>query len=51
MIGPKTGATHYHVQLGLPDKGYAIKSKNWLSVDKKIMHKARLDLRYTKITT
>ena len=25
MPWPKTGATQYHAQLGLPDKGYAIK--------------------------
>ena len=25
MTWPKTGVTHYHVQLGLPDKGRAIK--------------------------
>ena len=25
MPWPQTGATHYHVQLGLPDKGRAIK--------------------------
>ena len=25
MTSPKTGATHYHVQLGLSDKGRAIK--------------------------
>ena len=25
MHWPKTGATHYHAQLGLPDKGRAIK--------------------------
>ncbi len=25
MPWPKTGATHYHAQLGLPDKGRAIK--------------------------
>ena len=25
MPWPKTGATQYHVQLGLPDKGRAIK--------------------------
>ncbi len=24
-LGPKTGAAHYHAQLGLPDKGRAIK--------------------------
>ena len=24
-LGPKTGATHYHAQLGLPDKGRVIK--------------------------
>ena len=24
-LGPKTGATNYHAQLGLPDKGRAIK--------------------------
>ena len=24
-LGPKTGTTHYHAQLGLPDKGQAIK--------------------------
>ncbi len=24
MPWPKTGATHYHAQLGLPDKGRAI---------------------------
>ncbi len=23
-LGPKTGAIHYHAQLGLPDKGRAI---------------------------
>ncbi len=26
---PQTGATHYHAQLGLPDKG--VQSKGWLS--------------------
>ncbi len=25
MPGPQTGATHYHAQLGPPDKGRAIK--------------------------
>ena len=25
MLWPKTGATQYHAQLGLPDKGRAIK--------------------------
>ena len=25
MPWPQTGATHYHAQLGLPDKGRAIK--------------------------
>ncbi len=25
MPWPKTGATQYHAQLGLPDKGHAIK--------------------------
>ena len=25
MPWPKTGASHYHAQIGLPDKGYAIK--------------------------
>ncbi len=25
MPWPQTGATHYHAQLGLPDKGLAIK--------------------------
>ncbi len=25
MPWPKTGATHYHAELGLPDKGRAIK--------------------------
>ena len=25
MPWPKTGATYYHAQLGLPDKGHAIK--------------------------
>ena len=25
MTWPKTGATHYHAQLGIPDKGRAIK--------------------------
>ena len=25
MSWPQTGATHYHVHLGLPDKGHAIK--------------------------
>ncbi len=25
MLWPKTGITHYHEQLGLPDKGSAIK--------------------------
>ena len=25
MLWPKTGATQYHVQLGLPDKGRAMK--------------------------
>ncbi len=24
-LGPKTGATNYHAQLGLPEKGRAIK--------------------------
>ena len=32
-LGPKTGATQYHAQLGLPDKGHAIKRlvvrNNW----------------------
>ena len=32
-LGPKTGATHYHAQLGLPDKGRTIKElvvcNNW----------------------
>ena len=27
MAWPKTGATHYHPQLGLPDKGSAIKGR------------------------
>ncbi len=25
LLGPKTGATNYHAQLGHPDKGLAIK--------------------------
>ena len=25
MLLPKTGATHYHAQTGIPDKGHAIK--------------------------
>ena len=32
MHWPQTGATHYHAQLGLPDKGRAIKGLvvcNW----------------------
>ncbi len=33
MPWPQTGATHYHAQLGLPDKGRAIKGlvvcNNW----------------------
>ncbi len=33
MRWPKTDATHYHAQLGIPDKGRAIKvlvvSNNW----------------------
>ena len=30
MTWPKTGATHYHAQLKLPDKGRAVK---WLDLE------------------
>ena len=31
-IGPLTGATHYHAQLGLSDKYHKTHKKSWLSV-------------------
>ncbi len=45
MPWPKTDATHYHAQLGLPDKGCKFKELVvGRSFDDKIILEARLDL-------
>ena len=48
ILDIRPNPTHYHAQLGLPDKGCAIKE---LDVGRLIKHIiTTLDLRYTKIT-